>query len=362
MPDKEQHNNMLPSAKTVLLPLIFVGVVILLMAVSFLGIAGYNPLNPDALPEYRFNRLLMNTDVSLVFYTDEGRARAEEISAGVFHEMQILETQLSRGLKGNAVMDTNFAAGINPVKITTRAFEVMERGIYYGDISDGAFDITIAPLMDAWGFFNRNFRMPPAEDINAALELVDYRRLSLDAAEQEAFLPREGMAIDLGGIAKGYIVDRGIEILQEEGIEHAFLNAGGDIRVLGGKPGDEPWRIGIQHPRTEVPVQKLMAVITLEDSAVVTSGDYERYFEEDGSMFHHILDPRTGYPARKLTSVTIVASDATTADALSTAVFVMGPDKGMELVESLEKVEAVLITNDLDIFYSSGLSGIIEIK
>ena len=165
-------------------------------------------------------------------------------------------------------------------------------------------------------------------------------------------------SLDLGGIAKGYIVDRGLALLAQAGVENAFLNAGGDIAILGTKPDGTPWRVGIRHPRG---ADHYIAVLSMTGGAVVTSGDYERTFEAGGQRYHHILDPSTGYPAGDLTSVTITAPTATEADALSTAVFVLGPERGLALVESLPGVEAVLVTRDLEIMVSTGLVGKIEL-
>jgi thiamine biosynthesis lipoprotein len=201
--------------------------------------------------------------------------------------------------------------------------------------------------------------VPEPVEIEAAAALVDYSLMENDYAAGKVFLPSSGMALDLGGIAKGYIVDRGLELLARSGIGHALLNAGGDIGILGPKPDGSPWRIGVKHPRRD---DELIAVISwLKKGAVVTSGDYERFFEEDGERYHHILDPRTGYPARNLLSATVVAPTAIEADALSTALFVMGPQRGLELVESLPGVEAILVTPQLELLISSGLQDCVEL-
>jgi thiamine biosynthesis lipoprotein len=173
------------------------------------------------------------------------------------------------------------------------------------------------------------------------------------------YLPKSGTEIDLGGIAKGYVVDRAVDVLRQSGITSASVDAGGDIRLIGGKPGGRPWRVGVRHPRER---DRIIAVLELLDSAVVTSGDYERYFMLGGTRYHHLLDPDTGLPAAGLASVTVVAADATTADALSTTVFVMGRERGLALIESLPGVEAILVTAELDVILSSGLVGKVTVS
>jgi thiamine biosynthesis lipoprotein len=167
---------------------------------------------------------------------------------------------------------------------------------------------------------------------------------------------KRGMGIDLGGIAKGYAVDAAIRVLKEKNVESAMVNAGGDIYVLGRKHG-KPWRIGIRHPRRG---GEILGIVEVEDKAIVTSGDYERYFFSEGKRYHHILNPKTGYPANECQSVTIVAKKATIADGLATGVFVLGPREGMDLVESLEEVEGVIVNKEGEMSVSSGLVSKIE--
>jgi len=189
--------------------------------------------------------------------------------------------------------------------------------------------------------------------------LVDYTVLEIDRELSTVYLPVTGMALELGGIAKGYIVDQTMQVLLAEGIEHAYVNAGGDIGLIGTKSDGSPWRIGVRHPRD---ANKIIAVLSASGGAVVTSGDYERAFIEAGISYHHILNPKTGMPARELTSVTIIAKTAIEADALSTTIFVLGPLKGMALIEQLTGVEGILITPDLQVLISSGLQGLVELE
>jgi len=313
----------------------------------------------DAASTFTYHHVTMDTMVELRFQSDSRRA-AEEIRDQVFAEIERLEKLFSRTIEESDVVAVNRQAGRSEVAVSPEVFYVVEQSLYYAGLSEGAFDPTVAPLVDLWGFMDdAEQRVPEQDEISRALNLVDYRLVEILPAKNEIFLPVENMALELGGIAKGYIVDRTLEVLDEAGVEHAFVNAGGDIGLIGTRPDGEPWRIGVRNPRLE---QELIAIIPGEDMAVVTSGDYERTFEKDGVKYHHILDPESGKPARYLAGVTITAPTALKADVLSTAVFVLGPEKGMELIESLGEVEGILITPELDIYVSSGLEDAAEIK
>jgi len=313
--------------------------------------------SPAAGQMVTYQRVMMDTAVELRFETAPGSA-ADAIAESVFTEIERLEKLFSRSLPESDVSRVNFQAGVSSVPVSSDVLHVTEKALHYGEISGGAFDPTIAPLIDLWGFFGQDYRLPAKDEIEAVLPLVDYRLLAVDRNNSELFLPDRDMALELGGIAKGYIVGRSLEILKESGISSAFVNAGGDIGLIGLRPDGTSWRIGIRHPRD---ANKVIAVIPAEGGAVVTSGDYERTFEVSGVNYHHILDPQNGMPAVLLTSVTIVADTAIAADALSTTIFVLGPDQGLALIEQLSGVEGVLITPDLEIIVSSGLVDIIEL-
>ncbi|HOL16842.1 MAG TPA: FAD:protein FMN transferase [Bacillota bacterium] len=306
---------------------------------------------------YSYRHMALDTVLELRLEADSKR-EAEAVKDQVFAEIERLEASLSRSFGGSDISRVNAAAGKEAVTVSPETISVTSAALEYAALSEGAFDPTIAPLLDRWGFLDRRYRVPGPEEIEADLPLVNYRLLELNREQQTIFLPQAGMSLDLGGIAKGFIIDRGLAILSQAGIKHAFLNAGGDIGLLGTRPDGEPWRIGVLHPREE---NSFMAVVPVSGGAVVTSGDYERTFEVEGVQYHHILDPATGKPATQLVSVTIVASTATEADALSTAVFVLGPSRGMALVEQLPGVEAILVTPEMEILVSSGLKDIIEL-
>jgi FAD:protein FMN transferase len=286
------------------------------------------------------------------------KKQGEQAIAAVFDEISRLEAILARTKAGSDLERINSAAGKQPVTVSAPTFEVIQLGLDVGGRTDGAFDITIAPLIELWGFGTGETRVPTTEQLAHALNLVDFRNVSTYAEERQVYLQEADMRLDLGGIAKGFIVDKAVERLRAEGIISASVDAGGDIRVIGNKMDGTPWRIGIRDPRDR---RRLVAVIPLTNRAIVTSGDYERLFFHEGERYHHILNPGTGMPARGVISVTIVANDAFTADALSTAVFVMGLEQGMAFVEKLPDIEAVIITEDEQIHLSSGLEGKVEL-
>lgn len=220
--------------------------------------------------------------------------------------------------------------------------------------SKGAFDITIYPLMKLWGFYEDSPMLPEKEKINQYRMYTGYENLIINNNKLTKLKDRIG--IDLGGIAKGYAIGEAVRVLKEQGITSALIDAGGDIYALGKLQGKN-WKIGIRNPREE----GIIGVLDVSDCAVVTSGDYERFFEEDGIRYHHLLDPRTGYPAQKLISVTVISPDPVHADAWSTALFVLGDTVGLKLVEKTPDMEVIMITHDKKIIYSSGLSDCFEI-
>lgn len=340
----------LPGRRAVLITLFVAVAAVILLA----GAASF--ISRPRLFDYR--QLLMDTDVSLqIFAGNSGKAgRAKE---KLFDEMKRLEQLLSYTDPSSDVTKINGAAGKGPVQVSPETAEVIQKALRSASLSEGAFDPTVAPLLELWGFPGDDFRVPRAEEIEEKRLLVDYRLVQSDADAGTVFLPRSGMALDLGGIAKGYIVDRGLELLSGAGIEHALINAGGDIGITGPKPDGSAWRIGVKHPRRQ---GDLIAVISWSrKGAVVTSGDYERFFEEEGVRYHHILDPRTGYPARTMLSATVTAPTVAEADALATAIFGLGPHRGLELVESLPGVEALLVTPQFEVLISSGLRAFVDL-
>lgn len=323
--------------------------VILLLAAVGLYICGCSNEGEDRKTRTYF---VMDTRVDITIYGVDNRL-FNDIALEVFAEMERLENIFSRHLPESDVSRINQSAGKMPVEVEPETLYVLQKALDMYEKTGGVFDPTVGPLLELWGFGTENPAVPGSEEISRTLELVDYSAVEIDEEKGTVFLPRQGMKIDLGGIAKGYIVDKGQEVIQRYDVQAAFINAGGDISMSGRKPDEEKWRVAVKNP---VDVSGDFAdVIEMEEGSVATSGDYERFFEEDGRVYHHILDPATGYPAEVLSSVTIVAADTLTADALSTGIFVIGLEKGLELLEELDGIEGVLIDKEGAIYRTAGL-------
>jgi thiamine biosynthesis lipoprotein len=328
----------------------------LTVVVSILLICYYNR---PAERLYQYYHVTMDTQVELLFFERSSRS-AEQVSNAVFAEMERLENIFSRSLPESEISLINRSAGVEAVPVGHEMLSVANQANYYAQLSEGAFDPTIAPLIDLWGFLGQTYRVPSEAEIRAVLPLVNYSLVQIGNSRQSTiYLPEKKMALELGGIAKGYIIDRALDILIAAGVEHAYINAGGDIGLLGSKPGGTPWQIGVRHPRED---NKIIAVLPVIGGAVVTSGDYQRAFVEKGIHYHHLLNSRSGMPARDLASVTIYAATALEADALSTTVFLLGPVKGLALIEEMPGVEGILITPAMEILISDGLAGLVELE
>jgi len=298
----------------------------------------------DSLKKAEQTKESMGTFVTITVY-DEDEDKAERVIGIAFEEIERIESLVSNYIDTSEVYILNKNGEIDSAD--NEFIYLLGKSLKYGDISRGAFDITVQPILDLYKYtFSELERAPTDDEIKETLKLVGYEKIHIRNRRVEFM--EGGMKITLGGIAKGYIIDKAIEILGNKGIEHALVNAGGDMRAIGNK-GKKNWKISLQNPR-----KKWDSIVTIEinDTAVCTSGDYERFFD-DSKNFHHIVDPRTGYSATELISVTIVADSAMDCDALATSVFVMGKEKGLELIESLH-VEGLLITKEKDIIKSSG--------
>lgn len=259
----------------------------------------------------------------------------------------------NRFVSNSEISMVNSKAGLEPVKVSKELYAIVETALIWSDKTEGAFNILLGSIMDLWGFGSDNHRVPAEEELAAALTLTDYHKIILDKEETTIFLPEKGMVLDLGGIAKGYATDKAVAALEELGIKNALINAGGNVYALGKKADGTDWNIGVQDPRDP---QGIAAVLNASDSALISSGDYQRYFEVDGVRYHHILDPANGYPARASAGTTIIMKSATVADILSTAVFVKGPEEGIKLAEGLSQVDAAMvITGDGEVHGTQAL-------
>lgn len=295
----------------------------------------------------------MDTLVSIKVYAavpvDEPALRGAIAEA--FAEMSRLDSLLSVYRADSEVSRLNHAAVNATTPISNDLHAVLQTAQWAAQISNGAFDVTVAPILRLWGFGTDRIGIPTSEKITAQLTHVDYRNLVLAAdtasSRNVATFLRAGMAIDLGGVAKGYVVDRGLAVLREAGIRDAMITAGGDLRTLTSPLTAGRRYIWIQHPRPANPdsaAQSFFGRFKLDgDAAVSTSGDYERFFIENNKRYHHIIDPHTGYPSERAVSVTVIASTSVQADALSTALFVLGPARGLALADSLPGIEAMFI-------------------
>ena len=301
-------------------------------------------------PEQSQAEFLLSTVCTITLF-DKGTA---QVYRDIFSRIREIESRMSAYLEGSDVVRINKAAGLEPVKVHPEVFMVIEEALRYAELSDGAFDPAVGPLVKLWNINSDNPRVPTPEEIEKALPLVNWRDIELDRGAGSVFLKRAGMAIDLGGIAKGYAADEAAAIIRKAGIPRAIINLGGNILLVGEKKDKTPWKVGIQTP-FEIQGNYIGVVKTGENS-VVTSGVYERYFEKDGVKYHHILSPADGAPVRnELLSITIVTGVSLAADALSTAVFVLGYEKGRALVESLENTGAIFVFSDKSVRVCGGV-------
>lgn len=298
---------------------------------------------------YKKEKKLMGTIAEITLYGEKN----DEAVESAFKAMEEIEKLGSEYRKDSQLNRINRFAGIRKVKIDPKLYEMIEKSVYYSKLSDGAFDITVGPLIQLWRMKEKmqkaNPSIPTEKEIKQKLKLVSYQEISLNRREKSVYLKKKGMRIGLGAVAKGYAVDEAVKSLKVKGVKTALVRLGGEIRVLGERK--KPWRIGIQHPRDK---DKLLGVVELKDGeAVSTSGDYEQYFIKNNVRYHHIFNPKTGKPAWECQAVTIVAEKGINADILSTTVFALGPDKGMELIEKLSGIEGLIVKSNGEITFSS---------
>lgn len=278
----------------------------------------------------------MDTVMEVTVYGDD------DLIADTEALIRDLEDRLSVTRPGSEIYALNETGG---AALSEETETLLRRALEICALTGGALDITVYPVVRAWGFTTGAYRVPGEDELEALLEKVDYTKIS------GLTLP-EGFLVDLGAVAKGFASDRVAALWRERGVESGLMNLGGNVYALGAKPGGDPWRIGLRDPFSE----SSLAVLEVTDRAVVTSGGYERYFEEDGVRWHHIIDPATGYPARSgLASVTVVGAEGALCDGLSTAFFVMGLDRASALWQTLEGVEAVFVTEGREIYITEGL-------
>lgn len=263
-----------------------------------------------------------------------------------FNEIDRIEKLMSTYEENSEISRLNRDGHIS--EASPELIHIINQSIYYGEISGGAFDITILPILTLWKTKINAGEYPATREINDTLTLVNYSNITIE--NNSITFKTEGMAITLGGVAKGYAVDKAIDVLKKHGYKSGFVNAGGDGMYFGTKPDKTPWKVGLRNPENKTDT---IVILNISDMAVTTSGNYERYFNESARL-SHISDPRTGYPSQSLMSATIITTSALKADALATTVFVLGPTEGMNLIERTEETECLLITTDKNILKSTG--------
>lgn len=322
-----------------------------LASITALILCFFVTLSPAHAEWFSDEQAIMGTTARVELWHDDAKKARVSIDAAMA-QLRRIDALMSPLKPASELFKINKTAATKPVRVGHEIFDLIAHSIDYSALSEGGFDISYATIGRFYDY--RQGLRPTDQQIAAALPLIGYQKLVLDRVNTTIAFAKPGMAIDLGGIAKGYAVDCAIAALIKQGISRAIVTAGGDTRIIGDRVG-RPWMLGIRDPRNK---EKMLAVLPLADKAISTSGDYERYFERDGVRYHHILNPKTGRAVTGTRSVTIIGPDATTTDALSTSVFVLGPKKGMTLIESLPGIEAVIIDAQGKMFYSSTLENL----
>ena len=313
--------------------------------------------NPPVRKAIERARVSMGSKLTLVAWSADEK-EAVDTFEHVFREFDRLENLMSVWNDESDVVRINKNAGIAPVKVSRETLEVLAIAREASELTRGKFDITFGALSDIWRFdHDQDNVVPDRSLIEARLKRIDYRAVQIDTTAGTAFVDRPGPRVHLGGIGKGYAIDRAIALLKDRGFKDFLVQSGGDLYAAGTN-GGRPWTLAIADPRG---AHAPFATVQISDGTFSTSGDYERFFMKDGKRYHHLIDPDFGEPAMGCRSVTIVTNRAVMADVLSTGVFIMGPHEGMKLIEQLPDVEGVIVTADNDVLISSGLRGRVEL-
>ncbi|MDA8408422.1 MAG: FAD:protein FMN transferase [Deltaproteobacteria bacterium] len=330
-------------------------VVSALLLSSLLNLNSCSYGNPNST--LKTARILMGTLIEITVVGPQDKL--QETTDAALAEIKRIE-DLASFHKETELTEINKRAGISPVRVKPELVSLIERALEISKLTDGAFDPTIGAIALLWNFSESEApRLPGKDEIDQALKKVGWQKVEISTDKNEVFLPEKGMALDLGGIAKCYSVNRAEEVIKSKGIKSALINAGGDIAAFGGKEPGVPWKVGIQDPRDN---SGIAAVVEVESGLVFTSGDYERFFEKNGKRYHHILDPKTGYPATRAESVTIVAPDGTRVEGLPAAIFVLGPKKGMRLLSKFKDVSCLIIDPDGKIIISPNAGSLFQVR
>lgn len=316
---------------------------------------------------YKESREAMDTICIITVVSPSEREAREAIEAG-FATIKKLEQLLNFFSPESEITAISRASGSSPVKVSKETLAIIKNAVEIADYTNGAFDPTIGPVIKLWGFSRQTPKpsKPSIDEIKNALRFVDYKKIKINVSASEVFLEKKGMELDLGGIVKGYAADMAIEAIKTKGIKAALVAIAGDIKGFGTKPDLKPWKVGIQSPRpadskSKIEGEDIFASLYLKDKAISTSGDYQRFFIKQGKRYHHILDPRVGYSASDVISVSVIAPHGFMADALSTGIFVLGREKGIKLLESMG-LDGIIVDANKKIFLTKNLRGKINIE
>jgi thiamine biosynthesis lipoprotein len=319
-----------------------------LLCCVFAGCVGVSPGQESAVVTRV--QMQMGTLVKITAVARNESIAQAAATAG-FAEIHRLEELLSTWIPASELSRVNTSAGVRPVAVSQKTMTVVQGAIQAAEMTGGGFNIAIGPAVDAWNVIEGQ-RIPTESELEALRPLVDVQAVHADVKKQTIFLGKAGMRIDVGGIGKGYAADQAVMAMKKAGASAGVVALSGDIKTFGQLPGGKKFPVGIRHPREE---GEILAFIDLENEAISTAGDYERFFERDGVRYHHILEPKTLQPARRCQSVTVIAHEGMVADGLDTGIFVMGVELGMRLVEALPDVEAVIVDHEGVVHVSSGL-------
>ena len=320
------------------------------LTVALMSCAKRDGSSTSSLVTVKRTQMHMGTLVSITAVSWTQEEANEAITAG-FQEIKRLEQLLSTWIATSELSRVNAAAGQSAVKVSLETMALVRKSLQVAEMTEGAFNIAIGPAVDAWNISDEP-RLPTPEELDALKPLVDLQSVQTDVWDRTIHLQKPGMRIDVGGIGKGYAADQAVVLMKKAGAVAGVVSLSGDIKTFGRLPDGGAFRVGIRHPRKE---GELLTEIRLQDEAISTAGDYERFFEKDGVRYHHILDPHTLQPARGCQSVSVIAKEGVWADGLDTGIFVLGAERGMELVEQLEDVEAIIVDQAGQVLVSSGL-------
>ncbi len=300
---------------------------------------------------FKETRTSLYTLVAMTVVTSS-EDRARKAMGEAYGELDRLGQLLNFYAEDSELSAINRNAGIQPVPVSPDTLEIIQAAVYAGEQTEGGFDVTVGPVVKLWDFNEKI--LPDPASVAERLPFVGYQNIVIDAAASSVFLKKAGVQVDLGGIIKGFAADKAVAVLQKNGMEGGIVAVAGDIRVFGRQPDGRPWHLGVQNPRQKEDSDVLLATLDLEDKGISTSGDYQRYFIRDGVRYHHLFNPKTGFPESLCQSVTVIAPTTTLTDAFATGIFIMGPKKGLALLEKLD-MDGIIVDQDGKVLLTKGL-------